>query len=191
MGNCSRLSPNAVPPPASSSPTPAADSVSTLGVWGGKPWDGAGVTQAQGRALGTDKVTRKKLFFITTCPRFWGQSLRVMPGPGNRKKKKSRCFPPRDCAKGSGAGWVSQNTLRFFGVKAACEGLFWAVSTQKQPKHFLRAEAADSPEPLSCSTRVWSQEQLLSLVPVVPSPLGFGHKAGEAKGLLEDLLCQG
>lgn len=190
MGNCSRLSPNAVPPPASGSPTPAADSVSTLGVWGGKPWDGAGVTQAQGRALGTDKVTRKKLFFITTCPRFWGQSLRVMPGPGNRKKK-SRCFPPRDCAKGSGAGWVSQNTLRFFGVKAACEGLFWAVSTQKQPKHFLRAEAADSPEPLSCSTRVWSQEQLLSLVPVVPSPLGFGHKAGEAKGLLEDLLCQG
>lgn len=115
LGNCSRLSPNAAPPPASGSPTPAADSVSTLGVWGRKPWDGAGVTQAQGRALGTDKATRKKLFFITTCPRFWGQSLRVMPGPGNRKKK-IEMFPSQGLCKGIwGRVGFAEHTVVFWG----------------------------------------------------------------------------
>lgn len=115
LGNCSRLSPNAAPPPASGSPTPAADSVSTLGVWGGKPWDGAGVTQAQGRALGTDKVTRKKLFFITTCPRFWGQSLRVMPGPGNRKKKNRDVSLPGTVQRDLGQGGFRRTHCGFLG----------------------------------------------------------------------------
>lgn len=69
-----------------------------------------------------------------------------------------------------------------FGVKAACEGLFWAVSTQKWPKHFLRAEAA-------AAAGVWSQEQLLSLVPGVPLSPRFWAQGRRGQSFAEEICC--